>query len=207
MLKTDFSRLQFILLILVLMLALFNPQAPANAKPNQVINPSASALDIATAMAVDPTWVTGASFVVQPPTLNTANAVSDTPLTSFPIHGATYGVLTTGTAASVGTPDIFADTALFGGLIPGRGNTAFDVTILRIDLQVPAPNNCLFLDFQFLSEEYPDYVVNLFNDAFIAELDTSTWSTFNQTITAPNNFAFDPDGDVVSIHSTGVARR
>jgi uncharacterized repeat protein (TIGR01451 family) len=207
MLKTDFSRLQFILLIMVLVLALFNPQAQANAQPNQVITPSASALDIARAIAVDPTWVTGASFVVQPPTLNTANAVSDTPLTSFPIHGATYGVLTTGTAASVGTPDILADTILFGGRIPGRGNSAYDVTILRIDLQVPSPNNCLFLDFQFLSEEYPDYVVDLFNDAFIAELDSSTWFTHDhdQTITAPNNFAFDPDGNVVSIHSTGVA--
>ncbi len=206
MLKTDFSRLQFILLILVLMLALFNPQAQANAQPNQIITPSASALDIATAIVVDPTWVTGASFVEQPPRLNRANAVSDTPLTSFPIHGSTYGVLTTGSAVDVGTRNILASTDLGGGLVPGRGNSAYDVTILRIDLQVPAPNNCLFLDFQFLSEEYPDFVVELFNDAFIAELDTSTWTTLpDQTIMAPNNFAFDPDGNVVSIHSTGVA--
>ncbi len=32
-------------------------------------------------------------------------------------------------------------------------------------------------DFRFLSEEFPIYVGTSFNDAFIAELDNSTWTT------------------------------
>jgi uncharacterized repeat protein (TIGR01451 family) len=153
------------------------------------------------AIANDPTWVTGASFDAQPLVLNTANAVSDTPLTAFPTAGSTYGILTTGTAANVGSPGIFTSTDLSGPSV--RGNTDLDVTILKIDLLVPNDFNCLTLNFQFLSEEFPTFVGGNFNDAFIAELDNSTWTTLGNIITAPNNFAFDPSGDVVSINSTG----
>src|SRR5207247_7975031 len=58
--------------------------------------------------------------------------------------------------------------------------------------------------FQFLSEEYPGYVNSQFNDAFIAELDSSTWTTSGSSITAPNNFAFDSSHNVVSVKSTGL---
>jgi pimeloyl-ACP methyl ester carboxylesterase len=44
-----------------------------------------------------------------------------------------------------------------------------------------------------------------YNDAFIAELDQSTWVA-STTIQAPDNFAFDPDGEVISINSTGQTR-
>ncbi|HEY3106027.1 MAG TPA: choice-of-anchor L domain-containing protein [Gaiellaceae bacterium] len=91
---------------------------------------------------------------------------------------------------------------LSGGSV--RGNTDFDVTMLKIDLAVPAGANCLALDFQFLTEEFPEFVGSNFNDAFIAELDSSTWTTSGSTISAPNNFAFDPSGDVISVNSSGV---
>ena len=42
------------------------------------------------------------------------------------------------------------------------------------------------------------------NDGFVVELDTSTWTTNSSEIIAPNNFAFDGEGNVVSINSTGV---
>jgi hypothetical protein len=48
-------------------------------------------------------------------------------------------------------------------------------------------------------------VGSAFNDAFIAELDTSDWTTSGSVISAPNNFAFDPQGKVISINSTGEA--
>src|SRR5204863_3783979 len=66
-----------------------------------------------------------------------------------------------------------------------------------------AQANCLTIDFRFLSDEYPQYVNTSFNDAFIAELDSTTWTTSGSTITAANNFAFDPSNQVISINSTG----
>ena len=82
-------------------------------------------------------------------------------------------------------------------------DTDLDVTILKIDLAVPEGANCLSFDFKFLSDEFPEWVNTEYNDAFIAELGTSTWTTSGSTISAPDNFAFDPSGDVISINSSG----
>ena len=79
------------------------------------------------------------------------------------------------------------------------------MTVLRVDLQVPATVNCLVgLDFRFLSEEYPEFVGTRYNDAFIAELDKSTWSTSGSTILAPDNFAFDPTGAAITVNAAGT---
>ena len=65
--------------------------------------------------------------------------------------------------------------------------------------------NCLVgIDFRFLSEEYPEYVGSRYNDAFVAELDNSTWTTSGSTISAPNNFAFDPTGNPITINAAGT---
>ncbi len=85
-----------------------------------------------------------------------------------------------------------------------RGSTAYDVSVLKLDLTAPADANCLKLDFAFYSEEYPEYVGSSYNDTFIAELDETTWTTSGSQISAPNNFAFDPQGNVVSVNSTGA---
>src|SRR5690606_31542935 len=58
--------------------------------------------------------------------------------------------------------------------------------------------------FKFLSEEFPVYVGSAVNDAFVAELNHSTWTTAASEIEAPDNFAIDADGNVVSINSTGI---
>src|SRR6266511_792538 len=84
-----------------------------------------------------------------------------------------------------------------------RGNTDFDVSILKVDLSVPSGFTCLRIDFRFLSEEFPEYVGSQFNDAFIAELDSSDWTTNGSAIAANHNFAFDPDGNPITINSTG----
>ena len=64
---------------------------------------------------------------------------------------------------------------------------------------------CLSFDFRFLSEEYPARLGSAFNDAFVAELDSSTWTTSGASrISAPNNFAALPNGQPVTIKSTGV---
>jgi hypothetical protein len=159
------------------------------------------ALAIAQAIASPSANVTGASFVSIPPS-GTPDGVSTTPLTGFPTDGSSFGVLTSGNVSSVGSPGTFANTSDGGGSV--RGNTDMDVSILKIDLNVPSTANCLTFDFRFLSEEFPGYVSTQFNDAFIAELDSSTWTTSGSTITAPNNFAFDAAHNVVSINSTGI---
>ena len=93
----------------------------------------------------------------------------------------------------------------------GRGNGtsvrgANDVSILAVDLDIPDGPTCLRFDVVFGSDEYPEYVGSSFNDAFLAELDPATpWSVSGSDITAPDNFAFDPEGNVLSINSTFFA--
>ena len=81
---------------------------------------------------------------------------------------------------------------------------AFDASILRLDLSVPAGANCLSFDLAFQSEEFPEFVGS-FNDGFLAELDASTWQLEGNEITAPLNFAFDPAGELVSVNSAFFA--
>jgi uncharacterized repeat protein (TIGR01451 family) len=192
----NFRRLRFAAGI-ALLVALFSVTSAAQA----TITPTSTASDLASAVVNDPAVVTGASFVAA---TGTPNAVSTTSLTSFPTDGLSYAILTTGDSTLADQPNNSGSDGvnLGGGSV--RGDTDLDVTIVKIDLAVPAGANCLALDFQFLTEEFPEFVGSSFNDAFIAELDSSTWTTSGSTITAPNNFAFDPSGDVISVNSSGV---
>ena len=165
--------------------------------------PAGDPADLAAAITENPAWITGSSFQVSPDAA--ASAVFTAPLTFFPSGSdADYAVLTTGDVSSIPTVGAFASTNWGTG--PVRGDTDLDVTIWVIDLDVPVGADCLSLNFQFLSEEFPQFVGSSFNDAFIAELDTSDWTTSGSTITAPHNFAFDTNGNVISINSVvGVA--
>jgi uncharacterized repeat protein (TIGR01451 family) len=168
--------------------------------------PAGTASTLASAIAADAGVVTGASFMSVPPS-GTPNAIADSgsALAGFPTGGGTYAILTSGNA---NLADDLNDADNSGANLGGanvRGNTDFDVTTLKIDLDVPAGKNCLTFDFRFLSEEFPEYVGTKYNDAFIAELDASTWSTSGSTITAPSNFAFDATNNVISINAAGAA--
>ncbi|TQJ36705.1 choice-of-anchor L domain-containing protein [Arthrobacter sp. SLBN-122] len=164
----------------------------------------ASPLQLANALASDASVITGASYVTVPPQ-GTPNAVMTTPLAGFPKSGNSYTLLTTGNAALADQPNTSGGSGqnIAGGNV--RGNTDLDVTILKIDLNVPSNANCLVgIDFRFLSDEYPEYVGTSYNDAFIAELDKSTWTTLGTLINAPDNFAFDPQGNPITINAAGV---
>lgn len=154
--------------------------------------------------------ITGASYV----SLANAgqNGVGNSALSGFPTNGSTFAIMTSGLAASAddpntNVPDSSAGTDDKTGDLGGpnvRGNTDFDVSVLKVDLAVPATANCLSFDFQFYTEEYADFVGQQYNDAFIAELDTTTWDTSGSAITAPDNFAFAPGGAVVSVNAVGI---
>lgn len=147
--------------------------------------------------------VTGASFVALPPN-GTPHAVSTTPLAGSPTNGSSFAILTTGNAALAGTGNSSGQSGVSLGGSNVRGNTDFDVSILKVDLNVQPSANCLSFDFKFLSEEYPEYVGTQYNDAFIAELDNSNWTTAGSAISAPNNFAFDQNAHVVSVNAVGL---
>ncbi len=158
---------------------------------------------LAQAIAHAPGSITGASFVALPPN-GTPHATADAPLDGFPTDGTTFAILTTGDASLADQPNSAGDSGADDGGGNVRGGSNWDVSILRIDLDVPPLANCLSIDFRFLSDEFPEYVGSSFNDAFIAELDSSTWTTSGSTITAPDNFAFDPSNNVISINAAGV---
>lgn len=163
----------------------------------------ADASALATAIAAGTGLVTGADLEAQPP-LGTPAAVADTALASFPTAEATYGILGTGDATAAGEANTAGDRSAANGGPNARGDTDFDVVVLRIDVKVPQGANCLTIDFRFLSEEFPEFVGKEFNDAFVAELDSSTWTTKGSAIEAPRNFAFDPAGNPISVNATGA---
>jgi hypothetical protein len=174
--------------------------APAAA----AITTTSDASTLAGAMLEDGSVLAAAAFTELPPT-GTPHGVSDSSLAGFPTHGGTFAILTSGNAELADDPNATGDSGEGIGGANVRGNTDFDVSVLRLDLAVPSDKNCLSVDFKFLSEEYPEYVGTGFNDAFIAELNSTTWTTSGSTITASDNFAFDQSGDPISINSTGVA--
>jgi len=184
--------------------ALFAVASTGFAQIVSVTNDPAGANTLAGAISANPALVTGASFDAVPPApTGTPHAIGTAPLSSFPTNGSTFAIMTTGNAQFADDPNLAPNTgvSLGGGNV--RGNTDFDVTVLKINLQVPQGANCLAFDFQFYSEEFPEFVNTAFDDAFIAELDMSTWTTAGSVISAPNNFAFDPSGKVISINSSG----
>src|SRR3954462_8022968 len=165
----------------------------ARAEAAVEMTPDPEAVTFARAIANDPSLVVGAEWVARPPSAG-ASALVEGTLAGFPTDGdGQWGLMTTGDASLAPSPNVSGSTGRDDAGPSVRGNTDFDVTILRIDLNVPQGANCLTgIDFRFASAEYPEYVGTPYNDAFIAEVDSSTWTPSGSTIAAPRNFAFDP---------------
>jgi len=173
--------------------------APAGA----AITPNRNAGDLANAMKGPSIGVNSAAFDSITAAGNPV-AIADAPLGGMPTDGSTFAILTTGDATLADKPNTSNADVQNGGQ-KVRGDTDRDVLILKINVTVPSGANCLTIDFRFFSDEYPEFVGGNFNDAFIAELDGSDWTTQGSKITAPRNFAFDDKGNVVSINATGPA--
>ncbi len=198
-------RMTWALAIAALLVVAGNPLGPEPAVQAQevVVDTSASAQQVAESIAADPSTVTGAAWAERPGGQPTARASGF--LAGFPRDGADFGILTSGNAGLADDPNSSGSTGVSNGGQPVRGTTDYDVTVLRIDLEVPTGTNCLVgIQFRFLSDEFPEFVNSSYNDAFVLELDESTWTTSGSTISAPDNFAFDPVGNVISINAAGA---
>jgi hypothetical protein len=106
----------------------------------------------------------------------------------FPTEGSTFAVISTGKVSDIpGTPSDFISTD-FGAVGPSG-----DTTTLTLNLNVPEGSNCLRVDFDFESEEFPEYVGSIYNDWFYILLDgiNIAFDTSGNIINVNNNF-FDP---------------
>lgn len=122
-----------------------------------------------------------------------------TPSPFFPTQGSSYLILSTGDVNDVFNPNDAPDTStVLSGLDNSPGN---DMVQATLTLQPPSTASCLAFDFAYLSEEFPEYVGSQFNDAFIAEIEQSTFQIVDNQVIAPNNFAFDEAGNVISINT------
>lgn len=199
-----------ITLPLAFALLCFGVLTPTPAQAAGSIQPSTDPLVLGRAMMGDVSWVTSGALLNQP---------SPDPMYGWPSAGITSGnfddLPTTGDHALVLSTGAVQDMTDFRmeipierqGTGPIRGNSDYDATVLRIDLDVPETANCLVgMDFRFYTNELGfnlDTNSTVFDDAFIAELDESTWTTHDSVISAPRNFAVDPAGNPISVN--GVA--
>ena len=146
-----------------------------------------------------------AAYAARPP-YGAPVGVSTKPLAGFPLEGRSFAILATGNVRLADRANNSGSSGSNAGGPTIRGSR--DVTIFRINLRVPGGVNCLSVRFRFLSEEFPEFVGDEFNDGFIAELDDTTWDTNtigSAVIDAPLNFATDPAGNVISVNSTDPA--
>ena len=153
-----------------------------------------------------PTFFTGEGQVISLPPAGNPVGTGDAAgaLVPFPLDDAGFIVMSTGDATQADAPDrpgLFPDSDDGGpGLaergLPGVASSARDVTVLEIPFMSPSRTqaSCVSFDLRFLSEEYPARLASAFNDAFIAELDATTWTASGSTISAPGNFAALPNG-------------
>jgi hypothetical protein len=192
---------------------LVGPSSSVGAATKQRITPTPNrggdelraARKLARAVVTNRRWIRGASFSALPP-FGDPTAISTKRLTHFPRHGRSFAILSTGQATLADNPNWGGSNGRQNGGPSIRGSR--DVTIFRITLQVPRKARCLSVRFRFLSEEFPEFIGEPYNDAFIAELDISNWNTVskdNPRLVAPRNFAADKDGNPVSVNAAGDA--
>jgi len=153
-----------------------------------------------------PQLIRDAFFLASPPK-GSARVVVQAPheaVYGFPRGSGEFAVLSDGCGMRFDKPK-YKGSSGCNDLGPKFRGTR-DTTIFGVALNVPKGASCLSFRFRFLSNEYPKWVGQQYNDAFIAELDRSTWSSPKNApgINAPRDFAKTPDGSIISINATGV---
>ncbi len=163
--------------------------------PTTIITPTA-AQDLALAMGVDASDLISASLNGSDPL---GVGIGTTPLGGFPTQGNTFAILSTGRAADAELPNNEGNLSTeLQGLKNSQGN---DLTQLALRVHVPTDKNCLNVDFRFFSEEFPEFVHSEFNDTFTAELGGTNIIISGNTVSAPLNFAFDTQHQIISVNT------
>ena len=131
---------------------------------------------------------------------------SNRKIAKFPRRGTHFAMLSTGNVRFANRKNTSESTSANnrGPLLRGTR----DMAMWRLQFKVPKGRNCLSFSFKFLSDEFPEFVDSQYNDAFIAELDESTWDSPREDPAidaAPDNFAKDSAGNRISVNATGDA--
>jgi hypothetical protein len=113
-----------------------------------------------------------------------------------PIKGDTFLIISSGAAKPYAYPDGWLgnpEDSLSGnnnnpsGTCP-LGGDAYDITTLSFTLRAPEWANSLSFNFRFMSEEYPEYVGEEYNDFFSCLIDGE-------------NIVFDTDGNIINVNN------
>ncbi|MGQ0845346.1 MAG: choice-of-anchor L domain-containing protein [Sporichthyaceae bacterium] len=122
----------------------------------------------------------------------------------LPLSGSSFAILSTGRADHLE----FGPNPNGSGFsaVAVRGGFAYDLSSLEIALDLPRGTNCLTFDFRYLTDEW-DQIAHGYNDAFVAEMDASTWTTANTPkgikVVSHDNFAVDPADRQLTTHKLG----
>jgi hypothetical protein len=123
-------------------------------------------------------------------------------LGGFPVQSDSFAVISTGGAANAFLPNLSNSlSTVLSGLNTSEPE---DLVQLTLTLNVPPTSTHWAVNWKFFSEEFPEFVGSAFNDAFLIETPSSSFTLSGANITAPNNVAFDPSGALVTVNTTGA---
>ncbi|MBL4634195.1 MAG: choice-of-anchor L domain-containing protein, partial [Kofleriaceae bacterium] len=113
-----------------------------------------------------------------------------------PFVGPTLAVLSNGIAIDANDPAFVFQSADFSVSNPDpdsavTGNVQ-DLSSITLSLQVPSNANSFSFDFNFMSIEFPEYVGDVFDDTFLALLESEAFT---------GNVSFDSLGNQMSINA------
>ena len=129
--------------------------------------------------------------------------IGSSSLGQYPRRNNSFGILSTGYAADADSPNFTSSlSAELEGLNNSQGQ---DLVRLTLTLRVPNNRSCMSFDFTFFSEEFPEFVGNVFNDTFTAEYGGSATTLVNNEVVTPNNFAYDSRGRQISVNSSSYS--
>lgn len=113
-----------------------------------------------------------------------------------------FAAISSGNAENAPLPNNSGSlSTVLSGLNNNQGN---DMVQLTLELEVPSGAEYWAVDWKFFSEEYPEWVGSVFNDAFLIETPSSTFTISGSDIVAPNNVATDPSGELVTVNTVGA---